>query len=584
MKKPELCIVVCDHLLLEVKSALVAEGLDRVVVLPFKVDCDHPPRDSQAIIQLVEDSGCDSTVILGGSCLERIHKPLAKANITLHQTENCLELLLNKALVDDYFAQGVHLLTPGMLQQWKAKTAEWGFVGNQAKHYFKESVSRFVLLDTKVDPDVGKALQEFAKYAGLPTATLPVGVDMLRLFLRDLLNTQRLRSQEAGLRSKNQQFADQAMMLNLMGRLTSMWKENQIIDGVLELFSMLCAPREIIFAPVGNDEIEQLFAQPSPHPSPDEVRERLLRVEHDQSVDDDGFCLPVYHQNIKMGVLEVNGVAFPKHRDRYLNQTLQIVPVIGLALSNVRAMRERERNAEEIFRLNKNLKQRLDELHATNEELEAFTYSVSHDLRGPLRAIDGFSAALVKDIGDTLKDKPLHYLQRVRSGAERMGQLIDDLLKLSRSTRGELVRQRCDLSAISLKVADALLAKEPDRQVIVDISEGLYVEADPRFLQVVMENLLGNAWKYSSHVATARITVKGSDNGFVVTDNGAGFDMAFADRLFQPFQRLHDDKEFEGSGIGLSTVKRVIQRHGGNITAQSKPGEGASFYVNIGDM
>jgi signal transduction histidine kinase len=574
---PELCILVCEHLRTEVEEALAAEGFDRVVALAFTADCDRPPNDPQPIIKMVEAAGCSSSVILGGSCLERIHKPLAAAKITLHQTENCLELLVNKSIVDNYFAQGVHILTPGMLRQWKDKTTEWDFQGDQAKDYFNESVSRFVLLDTGVDPDVKKALKAFAKYAGLPTETLPVGIDLLRHFLRDLVYSQRLNAQEEALRRKDQQFADQAMMLDLTGRLTSMWKEKQIIEGVLELFSMLCAPKEILFAPIGNDETASLFTQPSQHPNPDVVRERLLKVERDQPVDHDGFCLPVRHQNIKLGVLEVTGLAFPEHRDSYLNQTLQIIPVIGLALSNARTLRERERDAEKISRLNKNLKQRLAELNATNEELEAFTYSVSHDLRSPLRAIDGFSAALVNDIGDSLQDKPLHYLQRVRSGAERMGQLIDDLLKLSRSTRGDLVREQCDLSAIAHDVIKTLQAKEPERDVKIQINEGLLAKADIRFVKVVLENLLGNAWKYTGLSSDAHISVMQDDESFVVGDNGAGFDMAYAERLFQPFQRLHDDKDFEGSGIGLSTVKRIIQRHGGTISAESVPGQGARF-------
>jgi signal transduction histidine kinase len=579
--KPELCILICEHLHTEAEEALATEGFDRVVAVAYSADCDRPPNDPQPIIKLVEESGCSSAVILGGSCLERIRKPLAAAKITLHETEHCLELLVNKSIVDNYIAQGVHILTPGMLRQWKDKTTQWDFQGDQAKHYFNESVSRFVLLDTGVGPDATKALKEFAQYAGLSTETLSVGIDLLRWLLRDLVYSQRLRGHEETLRRKDQQFADQAMMLDLMGRLTSMWKEDQIIEGVLELFSMLCAPREILFAPIGNDETASLFTQPSQHPNPDVVRERLLKVEGEQPVDHDGFCLPIHHQNVKLGVLEVTGLAFPEHRDRYLNQTIQIIPVIGLALSNARTLRERERDGEKISSLNKNLKQRLTELNATNEELEAFTYSVSHDLRSPLRAIDGFSAALVKDIGDSLNDKPLHYLQRIRSGAERMGQLIDDLLKLSRSTRGELVREKCDISAIAHDVIKALRAKEPERDVDIQINEGLVAEADARFVQVVLENLLGNAWKYTGRSSNAHISVIRDDESIVVGDNGAGFDMAYAERLFQPFQRLHDDKDFEGSGIGLSTVKRIIQRHGGTISAKSTPGQGAHFRFTL---
>jgi signal transduction histidine kinase len=577
MTNPELCILVCDHLYSEVEATLAVKGFEHVVAAAYKADCDRPPSDPQPIIQLVNDMGCRSAVVLGGDCIGRIRKPLDKAGITIHHTEHCLELLVNKTIIDDYFTQGVHILTPGMLSRWEDKTAEWGFQGDQAKNYFNESVSRFVLLDTGVDPEAKKTLQDFSEYAGLPTERIPVGIDHLHQSLQNIVYTIDLRNQKEVLSSKDQQLSDQVMVLDLMSRLTGMFEEGQVIEGVLELFSMLCAPREILFTPIGNNEILSLFSQPSPNPRPDIVCERLIKVEQDQPIGDDGFCLPIFYQNTKFGVLEVTGLEFPEHRDRYYNQTIQIVPVIGLALSNARNMRERERDAEKISQLNQTLNQRLVELKSTNEELEAFTYSVSHDLRSPLRAIDGFSAALVSEIGETLKDQPLHYLQRIRAGADRMGQLIDDLLKLSRSSRGDLVREQCNISIIAQEIIKSLHAKEPERNVEINIADNLIAKADMRFVKVVLENLLGNAWKYTSRTSDARISLIQDSTGFVVTDNGAGFDMAYSKRLFQPFQRLHNDKEFEGSGIGLSTVKRIIQRHGGTISAESTLGEGARF-------
>ena len=158
-----------------------------------------------------------------------------------------------------------------------------------------------------------------------------------------------------------------------------------------------------------------------------------------------------------------------------------------------------------------------------------------------------------------------------------MGQLIDDLLKLSRSSRGDLVREQCNISIIAQEIIKSLHAKEPERNVEINIADNLIAKAEMRFVKVVLENLLGNAWKYTSRTSDARISLIQDSTGFVVTDNGAGFDMAYSKRLFQPFQRLHNDKEFEGSGIGLSTVKRIIQRHGGTISAESTLGEGARF-------
>ncbi len=284
-----------------------------------------------------------------------------------------------------------------------------------------------------------------------------------------------------------------------------------------------------------------------------------------------------------IGVLELHGLAFAEHRDRYLNAALAVAPVVGLAVNNARAMRARQRDAEQIADLNRTLARRVKELGRLNDELEAFTYAVSHDLQQPLMGIEGFSRHLQMQLEErqSLSEKHRHYLERIRAGALRMGQLIDDLLKLSRSTRGELKMQRCDLTGHVQNVLEILRSREPERHVETQVQENMWIEADPRFLKVVLENLLGNAWKYTGQSAQARIACRAMPGGFLVEDNGAGFDMAQADRLFRPFQRLHDDSVFKGSGIGLSTVQRIVHRHGGEVRAESSPGEGARFYVTM---
>ncbi|MBF0590059.1 MAG: PAS domain-containing sensor histidine kinase, partial [Magnetococcales bacterium] len=294
---------------------------------------------------------------------------------------------------------------------------------------------------------------------------------------------------------------------------------------------------------------------------------------------EEGFRLCIVRSGEAMAALEIKGLAFSEHRDRYLNTVLAIVPVIALAVHNARTMRARVRDSKKISRLNDNLEKRVKELGVLNDELEAFTYAVSHDLQQPLLGIEGFSRHLERQLKEHLSDKHRHYLERIRSGALRMGQLIDDLLKLSRSTRGELKIQDCDLTSHVKNVLDQLHGREPDRSMETEVEADMRIMADPRFLKVVLENLLGNAWKYTAKQPYAKIVCRAISNGFMVEDNGAGFDMAQADRLFRPFQRLHDDSIFKGSGIGLSTVQRIIHRHGGTISGRSSPGEGARFYV-----
>jgi signal transduction histidine kinase len=229
------------------------------------------------------------------------------------------------------------------------------------------------------------------------------------------------------------------------------------------------------------------------------------------------------------------------------------------------------------------------ELEATNRELEAFSYSVSHDLRAPLRSIDGFSQILLEDYSDELDKEGKDYLGRVRAASQRMGRLIDDILGLSRVTRGVMSRERVNLSSLAGEVAEELREARPDRTVELTVQKGLEVWGDPRLLRVALVNLMGNAWKFTEKEREAKVAFgqdeelsrKGRVPVYYVSDNGAGFEMAYADKLFGAFQRLHGTEEFEGTGIGLATVQRVVHRHGGRIWAEGEVGRGATFFFTL---
>jgi signal transduction histidine kinase len=227
------------------------------------------------------------------------------------------------------------------------------------------------------------------------------------------------------------------------------------------------------------------------------------------------------------------------------------------------------------------------ELASANRELESFSYSVSHDLRAPLRAIDGFSKALLTDYaGKRLDEQGMHFLERVRAGTQRMSQLIDDMLHLAQVTRRPLERTDADVSAIAQEVATELARRNPDRFVSCLIEPQLKASVDSHLLTIVFENLLGNAWKFTKGKEEARVEVGQTsiegEAAFFVRDNGAGFNAAYANKLFGAFQRLHTDSEFEGTGIGLATVKRIITRHGGLVSAEGVEGKGAVFYFTLG--
>jgi signal transduction histidine kinase len=243
----------------------------------------------------------------------------------------------------------------------------------------------------------------------------------------------------------------------------------------------------------------------------------------------------------------------------------------------IRDITERRRAAEvEMMRRAK------EAAEAANVELEAFSYSVAHDLRAPLRAIAGFSQALVEDVADLLDPEAHGYLNRITNAAVRMGQLIDGLLALARISRSELQRERVDLGSLARSIVQRF---DTSREVIWSLGQGVIAHGDPRLLHSLLDNLLGNAWKFTRDRAPATIELGAIERdgtlAYFVKDNGIGFDMAHARTLFAPFHRLHNELDFEGTGIGLATADRIVRRHGGRIWAESTPGQGTTFYFTL---
>ncbi len=256
---------------------------------------------------------------------------------------------------------------------------------------------------------------------------------------------------------------------------------------------------------------------------------------------------------------------------------------------DVTALQRTQRQLEALNRrLEARVAARTTELDAANRELESFAYSVSHDLRAPLRAIGGFAVALREDCKGVLNEPGCNHLERIILAAERMSGLIDALLGLSRVSRGPVQRRPIDLTETARQIIDDLRQQHPRRQVQVEIEDGMVATADPRLARIALENLLGNAWKFTAKRTVARIEVRrnaGEGKGvFEVRDNGAGFDMARAGKLFTPFQRLHSAEQFEGMGIGLATVRRIIHRHGGRLWARAEPDRGASIFFTLPSM
>jgi PAS domain S-box-containing protein len=256
-----------------------------------------------------------------------------------------------------------------------------------------------------------------------------------------------------------------------------------------------------------------------------------------------------------------------------------------LVFASIRDVTTRKQSEAKIKRLNDELQHHVEQLLEANREMESFSYSVSHDLRAPLRSMDGFSKVLMERYADQMDERGRNYLSRVRAAAQKMGRLIDDMLSLSRIGRTQMRWDQVDLSEMATAIVEELRQREPERQVVVTITPNMKVSGDPALLQIVFTNLIGNAWKFTGKREEAHIDVglkeERGERIYFVRDNGAGFDMAFVDKLFTSFQRLHTEEDYSGTGIGLAIVKRIILRHEGRIWAEGAVDQGATFYFTL---
>ncbi len=303
------------------------------------------------------------------------------------------------------------------------------------------------------------------------------------------------------------------------------------------------------------------------------------------------FAFPVLVGREVVAVLEFGS------RDNSRPRTMQLLEIMGNIGTQLGRVVERERASEllearvaertaQLEHANLELSRRAIDLESINKELEAFSYSVSHDLRAPLRGIFGFSQALQEDFASKLGEDGGAVLERIKSASQRMGRLIDDLLGLSRVTRAEMVQEPVDLSAMAAEICAELRRVYPNRQIDIEIQGGIKAVGDPRMLRILMQNLLDNAFKFTARKEKARVEFKTEQTeqglAYTVSDNGAGFDMQYAQKLFGAFQRLHSMKEFEGTGIGLATVQRIVHRHGGRVRAKGAVNEGAAIQFTLG--
>ncbi len=581
-------LVVCRHFVRELNAVVRATGYTEVVVTSFADLCMHPQatrrRAAAELMETVRSS--DHPTVMLGACFmssDAVQLREAPPERVIFR-DQCFHLLANRRLIDQLMAQGAYLLTPGWLEHWERHIEQWGFDRPTAREFFQEATRRLVMLDTEVDPRARDRLAEFGAFLDLPAEVLPVGLEYLTLEVERIVLRHRLRRSrvaEGGRPGADQRLADYSMAFDLLGSLTRIMSEEESSRAIVDMFAMLFGARRVTYVPVVDGQPGEPTSASPERGVAARARAHVdalgARAAYVQTAD--GFCVRVTSAGETLGILGIEGFTFPERKADYLNLTLGIAGLCGLAVANARAMTT-------IRQTENALRARTGELEASNRDLTQFAYVASHDLQEPLRTITGFLQLLQRRYAAQLDDKANQYIDITVDGANRMRRLIRDLLTYSRiETRGQpltpvpllgpLEEARASLAA-AVDEADATITWDPLPTVLGDAGQ----------LTQLLQNLLGNAIKFRGDRPPAiHVGAVPEDGGWRVTvrDNGIGIEPEYADQIFEVFKRLHGVKDYEGSGIGLAVCRRIMERHQGRIWVESTPGAGTSFHLTLLD-
>lgn len=572
-------IFVCRNHIPEIKAAVEAEEFDDVTIAELPDVCNNSSHlSSNEIAEFIkkkpDESDCIGVFCSGCKFIEIIQNRCFIVSHTIG-----FELFASQSLISDYLNKGGYIITSGILSRWRENLEEIGLNREIAKDLYGNSVKNIVWFDTGINKaESEKEIKHFSEFSGLPYQRVPLGLDYTRLLLTKIILQWRLRKRKSDITKKiencDRRIADYAMALDLMGSISGVTTEVDVIENIMKLFNAICAPKFLIYLPY----VDYKFGTPRSCPSGKSIDLELFSditemVSEYKWIDSgNGFIIKIRRNNDLLGAFAMNDFAFPIYKDYYLNFALSMINVISLAVMNARIYEQ--------------LSDTRKDLLAANRELEAFSYSVAHDLKAPLQIIAGFTDIMKDDFGEILGETGNDYLERILLSAKRMFQLIDDLLRLAKTGVQEVVKSDVNLSIIVNGIVDNLKNKVPQRKVEFRIEQNITVNADDKLIRIALENLLGNAWKFSAkrdaaYIEFGQFLQQEGKRVFFIKDNGAGFNAEMAGRLFEPFQRLHSGKEYQGTGIGLSIVKRIVQRHGGKIWAEGEPDKGATFYFTL---
>jgi signal transduction histidine kinase len=576
-------LLVCQYYIRETEVILSGEGFEGVTVSAYPDLCVHPKADCTRLVEslFADSGGGDRTVILIGACY-LLSKQIAllkeDRNHRICHENLCFYMLIGQSLVDHYLHSGSHLVTAGWLSHWREHINLWQFDQETARAFFAEGARRLTLLDTGVDPEASHKLEECANYLNLPYESVPVGLDHFRLVLARLVLDWRIevaqRQTQVVFDQTNQKLADYVLVMDLFVKLSKIMAEDDAIRAILDFCAMLFGANYVAYVPADGEHGDLIFSIP-PYPEDRqriEIWTRLLKDDEAYAETPSGFCVRVRYQNETLGMLIADSISLPQRKQDYLNLALNIVNLCGLVITNAKSISRRQR-AE-------------DELARSNADLEQFAFVASHDLQAPLRRIVGFGELLSAPSASSMDDSARQYLDIMIQSSRRMQQLISGLLTYARvNTRGTPFGM-VSLPSVVRQALDDLTLRLQETKGTVDVMNLPSVTGDEMQLYQLFQNLISNALKFVPAGQAPHIVISSQpkDKSMVeisIRDNGIGFDEKDLEKIFLPFKRLHREDVYPGSGIGLAVCQKIVQRHGGTITAHSKPGEGSTFVFTL---
>jgi len=575
--KNDYSIVICEFLRSEVEKALELEGLKEIELIS---DLD---LNQKRLLEsdLGENKKSDKIILISKSCLKK--KDFDLKNIedrtpqTFYNLDRCQELFIPKELVDHYLEKGYFLIASGALKRIFFEESDEAKLSQEEIEIFKENYTKILLLDTGIEQNIENLLLNLAKKLGIPYKILPVGLDYLSTHLKHLIYNYKFeREKENSMNTlihTTKKLADYEMVFDLIiSKLTKVNEENTVIDNIFTIFFRLFSPEKLFFLEIKNKELSSLISKPPNLELDPAILEDILNFSDEkiQKYKDNSFILRISHLDEILGYLIVDDIEFPEYIDRYINMAYVIADICGLALINARTYQK--------------LLSTLEDLKLSNKELESFAHIISHDLKQPLTNILGYSELLESIMEADAKPKILEILTRLIEISKYMNQMINDLLEYSRVGRKDTKREQIDVNQIVSQILSNSEQIIQNNNIKVTVQSLPWIYANEIEIIQIFQNLINNAIKFRSEnkpVIVINATKMKEKWLFYVEDNGIGIPPESIDDIFKIFHRATDEEKYAGTGIGLSVCKKIVERLGGKIWAESELGKGTTIYFTF---